>query len=181
MRPMRKAIVIPVLLVSTLGIRASAGAQELVEGHGIGLGVQENLGGLVGATIDYDAGRFRLEGILGFDHQSGPSVTTFGIGGRFFWVVHHMERADLGLGGGLALVRQEAGGASENNFHIELGGQIRAFLTSNVALSGMLGVVIVTAENFVIGGGPVTGGGGDGHVGVGGQLLVGFGVTYYFR
>jgi hypothetical protein len=182
MRAMRKTLV----FVSVLAlVPAAAGAQEFVEGHGPGVGIEENLGGLSGGSFVWDAGRFRIDAILGIAHESergNGSVTDFGVGGRFFFVVHRMERADFSLGGGFAVVHEDVdGGPNETNLQIELAAQIRAFVAPNVALSGSLGFAIVTADNNIILGGPVTSGNGDGAFGFGGQLLAGFGVTYYFR
>jgi hypothetical protein len=179
---MRKTLVFAVLLVSS----ATVSAQEFIEGHGPGVGVEENLGGLSGGCFVYDAGRFRIDAILGIAHTSernGASVTDFGIGGRFFYVVHRLERADFSLGGGVAIVHEDIGngGPSDTNVQLELAAQIRVFLAPNVSLSGSLGFVIVTADNNVILGGPVTSANGDGSFGFGGQLLAGLGVTYYFR
>ena len=154
----------------------------MIEGHGPGVGVEENLGGLTGGAFVYDAGRFRVDAILGIAHTSrngGDSVTDFGIGGRFWYVVHRMERADFSLGGGVAIVHED--NPSDTNVQVELAAQIRVFVAPNVSLSGSLGFVIVTADNNVILGGPVTSGNGDGAFGFGGQLVAGLGITYYFR
>jgi hypothetical protein len=184
---MSKIILLSVVLLAT-GV---ASAQEYADGHGPGVGIEGNLGGLSGASFVYDAGKFRFDGILGFAHSSNAAgsandprdVTDFGIGGRFFYVVHRLERADLSLGGGLAILRESisGGGGSETNLQIELAAQIRVFIAPNVALSGSLGFVVTTADNYVIKEGPVTSSAGDGNFGIGGQLLAGFGVTYYFR
>ena len=64
-----------------------AGAQESVDGHGPGVGIEENLGGLSGGSFVYDAGKFRIDAILGIAHTSdrgNGSDTVFGLGGRFF-------------------------------------------------------------------------------------------------
>jgi len=176
---MRTAIVCLVLALTA----STAAAQEVVvEGHGPGVGIEENLGGLSGGSFVYDAGKFRIDAILGIAHTSdrgNGSDTVFGLGGRFFYVVHRMERADFSLGGGLAIVHDDA--ASETNVQIELSAQIRAFIAPNVALFGSLGFVIVTADNALILNGPITSNNGDGAFGFGGQLLAGFGVTYYFK
>lgn len=180
MRAMRKTLVIVLLRCSVYSRAASA--QEFVDGHGPGVGVEENLGGLSGGSFVYDAGRFRIDAILGIAHRSergGGSVTDFGIGGRFFYVVHRMERADFSIGGGVAIVHED--NPSDTNVQVELAAQIRVFVAPNVSLSGSLGFVIVTADNNVILGGPVTAANGDGAFGFGGQLLAGLGITYYFR
>jgi hypothetical protein len=181
---MSKIILFSVLLLAT----GAASAQEYADGHGPGLGIEENLGGLSGASFVYDAGKFRIDALLGFDYESAAgnnngSVTRFGIAGRFFWVLHRMERADFSLGGGFGIVRESIGdgGPSETNILLEFAAQIRVFIAPNVALSGSLGVAVVTADNAVVVSGPVTSGGGDGSFGIGGELLGGFGATYYFR
>lgn len=181
---MCKNLILSVVLLAT-GV---ASAQELVEGHGPGVGIEENLGGLSGASFVYDAGRFRVDVLFGFSHASnaannGGDVTDFGIGGRAFFVVHRMERADFSLGGGLAIVRETVSdnGPDETNVQIELAAQIRVFVAPNVSLSGALGLAVTTADNQVLLGGPVTSSNGDGNFGIGGQLLAGFGATYYFR
>ncbi len=178
---MRKTLVTLVVLWLLL-CAGVAGAQEFVDGHGPGIGVEENLGGLSGGSFVYDAGRFRIDAILGITHVSergGGSFTELGLGGRFFYVVHRLERADFSLGGGVAIVH--ADNPSETNVQVELAAQIRVFVAPNVSLSGSLGFVIVTADNDVLLGGPVTPENGDGTFGFGGQLLAGLGITYYFR
>src|SRR5262249_18442770 len=180
MRRMRKTLGFALLIV--LSATGAASAQEFVEGHGPGVGIEENLGGLSGGSFAYDAGKFRIDAILGIAHtsqQGNGSDTVVGVGGRFFYVVHRMERADFSLGGGLAIVHDDA--PSETNVQIELAAQIRAFIAPNVALFGSLGFVIVTADNAIILNGPITSNNGDGAFGFGGQLLAGFGVTYYFK
>jgi len=185
MRLMRRNHLFSILLVLCSGTAASA--QELVEGHGPGVGIEENLGGLTGGAFVYDAGRFRFDVLLEFAHASnvdnnGTDVTDYGLGGRFFYVLHRMERADFSLGGGLAIVREEvSGGGHETNIQIELAAQIRVFLAPNVSLSGALGLGIVTADNQILKQGVVSGSVGDGAYGFGGQLLAGFGIAYYFR
>src|SRR5215813_3017737 len=173
---MRKTLVISLLLCASV-----AASQELVDGHGPGVGVEENLGGLTGGSFVYDAGRFRVDAILGIAHLSlhgGGSITDFGIGGRFWYVLHRMERADFSIGGGVAIVHED--NPSDTNVHLELAAQIRVFIAPNVSLSGSLGFVIVTADNDVILDGPVTTNNGTGAFGFGGQLLAGLGATYFF-
>jgi hypothetical protein len=166
-----------------------AGAQEYADGHGPGVGMESNLGGLTGASFVYDFGKFRIDALFGLSHESnvngsGVDITDFGIAGRFFYVVHRMERADFGLGGGLGIVHEslsDGAGPNETNIQIELAAQIRVFLAPNVALLGSLGFAVTTADNEVLLGGAVVGARGNGTFGIGGQLLAGFGATYYFR
>jgi hypothetical protein len=181
---MQRPLAALVLALSTLLALGSAARAQTAEGHGPGIGVEQNLGGLTGGTFVYDAGTFHVDVLFGLAHVTltGADETDFGIGGRFFFVVHHMERADLGLGGGVAIVRQEIGDRHETNIHIEGGAQIRAFIAPNVALLASLGIVVVTADNVILLDSPVTGSAsGSGSFGIGGQLTGGFGLTYYFR
>jgi hypothetical protein len=181
MRRMRK------LLVAILVALAAhvAAAQEIVsDGHGPGVGVEQNLGGLTGASFVYDAPRFHIDVLLGIQHVSedGPDFSNVGVAGRFFFIVHRLDRADFALGGGIGIARAEQGNVSETNIHIEAAAQIRAFITSNVALSASLGLVVVTADNNRLPDGPVIGQAtGNDEFGFGGQLFGGFGVTYFFR
>lgn len=173
-----------ILVGIVLAAAGTASAQEVAEGHGPGVGVESNLGGLTGATFVYDAGRFHIDVLFGFDHTSrtGPDLSSVGFAGRFFFVIHRMERADFGLGAGLGVVRSDFGNENETNLHIEAAAQIRAFIAPNVALLASLGLAVVTADNGNLPSGPVvTGNNGDTEFGFGGQLLGGFGLTYYFR
>ena len=177
---MRKLLGAIVLLLAA----SAVSAQELPDGHGPGVGVEQNLGGLTGATFVYDAGRFHVDVLLGLEHisRTGPDTSSFGIAGRFFFVVHRMERADFGLGGGIGIARTDFGDAHETNIELEGAAQIRAFIAPNVAVLASLGLVIATADNGGLPGGPIVeGGNGDTEIGLGGQLFGGFGVTYYFR
>ncbi len=166
-------------------VTSTAAAQEIVtDGHGAGIGVEQNLGGLTGGAFVYDAAHFHVDVLLGIAHisENGPDFSSVGVAGRFFYVVHRLDRADFSIGGGLGLERTDLGNAHETNIHIEAAAQIRAFITGNVALSAALGLVIVTADNNGLPSGPVVGGGqGDTEFGFGGQLFGGFGLTYFFR
>ncbi len=61
-----------VCLAILLGAGAASAQEIILEGHGPGIGVEENLGGLSGATFVYDAGRFRVDILLGLEHVSQP-------------------------------------------------------------------------------------------------------------
>jgi hypothetical protein len=157
------------------------------DGHGVGLGVAQNLGGLTGAAFSYDGGQFHVDVIGSFGHwnEDGPNdddLTMFGVGGRFFYHLHEMPGADFSIGGGLALVLTEQGDFSDNTIHLEGAAQIRLFIVPNVALSGSLGLVVLTADDGVVSGGPIAGGRtAESFYGIGGQLNASLGVIYYFR
>jgi hypothetical protein len=172
------------LLVSTmvLAISGTAAAQQS-GGHGPGVGIEQTLGGLTGATFSYDASSFHIDIVAALVHFSseGADATRFGLAGRFFFTLHDMGAADFSLGGGLGLVREDEGEQGDTQVHIEGAAQIRVFLVPNVAITGSLGLVILTADEGV-GGGPIAGGGsGETVFGFGGQLNGAFGLIYYFR
>jgi hypothetical protein len=172
------------LIACVLSFASIASAQELPEGHGPGIGIEQNLGGITGATFVYDAGTFHIDVLLGLDHisRNGPDSTGLGIAGRFFYVAHKMERADFGIGGGIGILRTELGDAHETNIELEAAAQIRVFVAPNVVALASLGLSIVTADNGSLPDGPIApGGNGDTQIGLGGQLFGGFGVTYFFK
>lgn len=136
-------------------------------GHGFGIGAESTLTGVTGAALVYDAGNWRIDGLLAFSSQGG---TDLALAGRFWYVLHTGESSDLSIGGGLGLVDGDGGPMNDNDLdvHIEAGAQIRAFITSNVALSaaGGFGFVIDDGDDFL---------------GFGGQLIGSMGVTYFFE
>lgn len=141
------------------------------DGHrSIGVGVEQTLGGISGATFVYDAGIFHIDGILGFANRDtgGPDdQRTIALAGRFLYLISRAERADLGVGGGLGIVNVSQGDQDATAIDIEVMAQIRAFLVPNVALSASLGLVILSgdAPDAII---------------FGGQLGGAFGLTYFF-
>ena len=182
MRAMRTILALAFILASA---PALAQQPEVYGGaHGVGLGVEQNLGGLTGATFSYDAGRFRVNALLGlvhYDRDPQGDVTQFGLGGRFLFKIHEMPGADFSLGGGLAIVQTEVGDFDDTSIHLEGVAQIRVFVVPNVALSGSFGVALLTADDGEVGDGPFGDGSGDSVLGLGGQLLAGFGAIYYFE
>lgn len=181
--PMRRISLVAILgLVLVLG-STSASAQEAAgsyeasssssassEGQGLGVGVEATLTGLSGAALVYDAGAFRIDGVLGIASRGN---TDFFLAGRFWYVLHSGDRSDISIGGGLGLESNDGGGGGgggnndDIDFHVEAGAQIRAFITSNVALSAAGGFGVIIDE-------------GDDFLGFGGQLLGTMGVTYFF-
>lgn len=142
-----------------------------------GIGVEQTLGGIGSATFVYDAGRWHIDALLGFstiDVDAGDDVRRVMFAGRFFWVIHTAERADLGLGGGLGVVDTRVGDESQNNLHVEVAAQIRAFLVPSVALTASIGLVLVTGDD------PAGTGDSDSLTAFGAQLGGAFGLTYFF-
>jgi len=117
-------------------------------GHGpIGVGGIAYLSGPAGLSLAYDPGVWHLDSLLGIS-GGGGGTTTFQIGARFWYHLFSTGSADLSVGGGLAYQYINPPGAnnSSNNLFIELGGLIRVFLTSNVALGASTGFIIRTAD-----------------------------------
>ncbi len=159
-------------LLTTLFVIGAAGAAHAGGQAGsIGVGAEYTLSGIGGVSVNYDAGPFHVGGSLGYSDPAGPNNSRFQIAGRFFYHVHHSAFADFGLGGqiGLDSVPGAMGANRGTNLFIEPGFEIRAFLSSNVALSANGGFVIGTADasEFDIRGSTT---------GVAG----GFGIHYYF-
>jgi hypothetical protein len=151
---------------------ASAGGQA----GSIGVGAEYQLNGIGGVSVNYDAGAFHVGGSLGFADPAGADNTVFQLAGRFYYHVHHSAFADFGLGGSLGLSSQPVPmGNRATDVYLEPGFEIRAFLSSNVALSATGGIVIgvADADGVGISGSTV---GGNGGFGFGG----GVGIHYYF-
>lgn len=174
---MRKTILSSLILAAVL---ISAAPAARAQGQsGIGVGVEtlitsefytDPLPGV--ATLTYDTGLFQIGGMLML-LSVDDSVTVLGAGGRFYYGIHRGERSDFAVGGGLALINTDVAGApdSTTDFHLEGGGKIRAFLTSNVALTSTVGIGFVIADND---------GGNEDVFGITGNLNASVGISYYF-
>jgi hypothetical protein len=151
---------------------ASAGGQA----GSIGVGAEYQLSGIGGLSVNYDAGAFHVGGSLGVADPAGNDNTVFQLAGRFYYHVHHTAFADFGLGGSLGLSSQPVPmGNRATDVYLEPGFEIRAFLSSNVALSATAGIVIGAADA----GGVAIAGSTIG--GTGGPLFdAGVGIHYYF-
>jgi hypothetical protein len=187
---MRRTISLAVLAAALLIITTPALAQEIAPApvvstpraatHGVGPGVGVTgmlLGGPAGLSLAYDGGPWHVDTMLGL-FKSGPNVrANFAIGARFWYHLHSTTNSDFSVGGGLGYLRignRPPAVPAVTGIFIEAGAQIRAYLTSNVALSGTLGFSIATAdfEAYGIGGQSLAG-----------QTLGGFagvGLHYYF-
>ena len=165
------------LLAATLllfGVGTSSAQESLprtaTHGTGLGVGVQGMLLplGPSGLSIAYDGGPWHAEGILGVTKQVNTKALV-DLGGNFWFHLHKTANADFSLGGGLGIA---TGGGTA--FFIQAGGQIRAFITSNVALSATLGLAfsVIDREQIGVGGQSVA------DTSVGG--FGGVGIHYYF-
>jgi hypothetical protein len=139
-RMQKKILLTAVIVCASVGT-ASAGG---VPGS-LGVGAEFQLSGIGGLSINFDAGKFHAGGFLGYFNPQGDNNTTVDFGGRFFYHLASTASSDFSLGGSLGI--QNANDAPGNtNRHtdvfIEPGFQIRAFITSNVALSFTGGVEI---------------------------------------
>jgi hypothetical protein len=174
----------------SLGIGHVAHAQA--EKHGIGLGAEQTIGGITGATFVYDTGKLHFHALAGFgklDADRGPDASVFGLGGRVFFVVHSTPQSDFSIGGGLAFLAAEGtslqGDDDETNLHVEAGGHLRVFLVPNIALGASLGLALILANEdddllsqstF-----PFSSVAAEGGMVFGGQVLSTVGITYFFQ
>ena len=170
----KTSLLTSLLLCAAVGT-ASAGGQA----GSIGVGAQYQLSGIGGLSVNYDAGLFHVGGSLGFSDPQGPEPATFELAGRFYYHVHHSAFADFGLGGSIGFASVPVGMAPNStratDVFLEPGFEIRAFLSSNVALSATAGIVIGAADA----GGVAIAGSTIG--GTGGPLFdAGVGIHYYF-
>ena len=138
-------LVAPLLaVIATVGV-AHAGGQP----GSIGVGAEYQLSGIGGISLQYDAGTFHAGAALGLDDpNSQPAV--FDLAGDFWFHVHHTAFTDFSLGGSLGFesIKVGMGAAATRNvdLYLEPGFQIRAFLSSNVALSATGGISIGLAD-----------------------------------
>ena len=148
-------------------------AAQTPTARGIGVGAEATMTGIVGGTFVYDAEVFHVDALLGASFQHNDSQVA--VAGRLFFPVHRTQSADFSLGPGIGLVHTThdpdgdgpQGRVSANPVHLEGAGQIRAFVTPNVALSATLGLGVVMANN-------------NNSALIGGQVGGSFGVTYFF-
>jgi hypothetical protein len=115
----------------------------------IGLGTEFQLSGLGGPSLVFDGGKFHAGGFLAFFDPPMAYNTVFELGGEFYYHVHSTATADFGLGGSIGLQNVEhppvgpgRNATWDSNLYLEPGFQIRAFVTSNVALSVSGGITI---------------------------------------
>lgn len=153
-------------------------ASASMGGGSIGVGATELVsgGGPAGplAQFVYDLPVFHLEGLLGFlSTDTGPAgrrtTFTFGVGGWYH--LHRGAASDFSIGGDIAVANASGAGAGSATVTVlEPGAQARVFITPNVALHGRVGL------GFEFGDGS-----GDTRISLAGQVVGGFGFTYFFR
>jgi hypothetical protein len=141
--------------------------------HGLGIGAAAFLSGLTGPEVTYDFGAFHLAGLVAFNRaNNGPMGATesqiqFGVSGWFH--LHMGSSSDFSLGSGVGYAHD-----TRNNgmsaIALEPGVLVRAFVTPNVAVHAGVAVV-VGLDNAT----PI-----QKHLALAGQILTGFGFTYFF-
>jgi hypothetical protein len=115
-------------------------------------------------------GQFHVEGLFGLYHGAG---TDFDMAARGWYHVHAASSADFSVGAGLGFTRRrnEPAGltSAQWDFEMELGAEVRAFIVSNVALLGSLGLGLYIPDT------------GNTVVSVSGNLTGTLGLAYYFQ
>jgi len=145
-------------------------------GRGLGIGAVALFQPLVGdvsstvpnilVTWGDSGGRFHLDGLFGLRHTS---ATDFDLGVRGWYHVHAASSADFSLGLGLGMVRRRSDATSAQwDFEMEIGAQIRAFIVSNVALLGSVGMALYVPDT------------GDTVIQFSGNLVGTLGAAYFF-
>jgi hypothetical protein len=107
---------------------AQAGGSE----GSIGIGSEFQLNGFGGFSGNYDLGQFHVGAFFGFEDDDGDDNTNIFLGGRFFYHLHSTAMSDFSVGGSVGIGML---GNDTSPVFIEPGVQLRAFITSNVALS----------------------------------------------
>jgi hypothetical protein len=157
------------------GLTASSSARAETPVHGqFGLGIADTLGGPTGINGVFDGGPWHAEVTLALSNANETSRIDLGAHGWFH--LHTGASSDFSVGGGLSLDRVDppgdrpaglgGGSNASSTVGIDLGFQIRAFVTSNVAVAATGGLQVLTGD-------------GDGFV-LGGQPVGAFSLTYYF-
>lgn len=133
------------LFLATATTAANAGGQA----GSLGVGVEAQLSGINGMSVNYDAGMFHAGGVLGYYDPAGGDNSVFEVGGRFYYHLHSTAMADFSLGGGLGIASVPTGNPADErdlNVYLEPGFQIRMFVASNVALSFTGGLLLGLAD-----------------------------------
>jgi hypothetical protein len=156
-----KAVLFVGVACAGLGTAGTARAETPAHGQ-FGLGVTNTLGESPGLIGVFDAGVWHAEATLGL--SSANSTSQIELGGHGWFHLHSGASSDFSVGGGLSIDRVDppgdkpagAGGGSNatTRLGIDLGFQIRAFVTANVAVAASGGLQVLTGDGdgFVLGG-----------------------------
>lgn len=146
----------------------TAGTVGATHGTGLGLGAAAMFAGPGGVSVAYDAGPWHLDSMLGVEKRDSNNAEerrpSFGLGGRFWYHLHKAANADFSVGGGLGIERN--GPRRDFIVTLEGGGQLRAFIVSNVALSVSGGLGLRTIDRST--------------VDIGAQFISSAAIHYYF-
>jgi hypothetical protein len=148
-----KKTLLGLLVVLAAPATASAGGSA----GSIGIGAELDTLGLANLSGNYDFGQFHVGASFGFSDNRGVE-DTLRIGARGYYHLHSTALADFGLGGELHFTSVDTGGGNDASLvEIAIGFQIRSFISTNVALSFVGGIVVGTSdsEGFSISGLPV--------------------------
>jgi hypothetical protein len=154
-------------------VSGSGGGGSSGAGAGIGVGASAFINGPLGAQVVYDMPAWQIEGLLGFENSPAgmnQRVTTFQIGVSGWYHLHAGASSDFSVGGGFGIVTQSRGGGTAEV--LEPGVQARVWVTPNVALHAIVGFPLEFGDAVA----PATN-----SFGLSGQLVGGFGFTYFFR
>jgi len=153
--------------------RATVTSATSGNGHGFGIGavalVLPGPGPAANILVTWGdwRGRFHVDGLFGL---ASAANTSFDVGVRGWYHVHAASAADFSLGAGFALVSSRTAPADRQyDIELELGAQVRAFIVSNVALLGSVGMGIYLPDS------------GSSGVSLGGNLIGSLGLAYYFQ
>ena len=139
-----------VAVIATVGV-AHAGGQP----GSIGVGAEYQLSGIGGISLQYDGGIFHAGAALGLNDPDGKPAE-FDLAGDFWFHVHHTAFTDFSVGGSLGFASISTTNMVTNNttrntdLFLEPGFQIRAFLSSNVAISATGGISIGLADDKTV-------------------------------
>jgi hypothetical protein len=148
------------LCIAALAVAMAAAAGTAHAGgapNTLGIGVESQIGGPSGVSLNFDTGLFHVGGFLGFSDVDGPDNDSFVIGGRFFYHVAKSASADFSVGGSIGIASQNFPDppGRQTGLYLEPSFQIRAFIVPNVALSftGGISIGTIDADAVRIGGG----------------------------
>jgi hypothetical protein len=124
------------------------------------------------ASFVYDASMWRVNALLAME---SAGATDLFLGGKFWYNLHTGVASDFAVGGGLGILfdGDDAGGPGDDDqthFVIEAGIQLRAFVVPNVAIGGTAGIGFVILDEAA----------GDDFFLLGGQIMGGLGIWYFF-
>jgi len=143
MRNITRTLVAFAFVALTAGTAAAGG-----QAGSLGAGAEFDLGGVGGVSLNYDGGIFHAGGAVGYADAPGDENTLINIAGRFYYHLHSTASSDFGVGGGLGLQFANPPGPDNDTtaMFIQIGMQIRAFISTNVALSASGGLVVGAAD-----------------------------------